>query len=232
MAASSRASRPEGVQERLLAAGSPRVIKVLVASVAALKAQGARFCLVGGLARAFLAEARSTRDVDFAVSVGSEAAADEVIRQMQGAGFLVRSIFQRDDGALATARLTLGEIPTRCDLLFSTSGLERLVVEAAVSRELTSGMQAPVIIRQHLIAMKLVAARAQDLIDIEALLDAATPAEVKAVPKALSGLVPEKREKANAAWTELLAKRRARKPDLFPAPERLRALQRPPRRRK
>ena len=89
-----------------MAAGSPRVIKVLLAGIDALKAQGARFCLVGGLSRAFLAEARSTTDVAFAVSVASEAAADEVVRQMQAAGFLVREIFQRNDGALATARLS------------------------------------------------------------------------------------------------------------------------------
>ena len=149
---------------------------------------------------------------------------------MHAAGFVLRSLFQRDDGALATARLTLGELPTRCDLLFSTSGLEGTVVEAAVSRELTPGTHAPVIILPHLIAMKLVAARSQDLIDIEALLEVATPAEVKAVPKALARLVPERRKKAMRIWTDVLAKRRARKPDLFPAPERLKALQKRARR--
>ena len=225
MAARRRTARPSGVQARLLAAGSPRVIKVLHASISALNAQSARFCLVGGLARAFLAEARSTKDVDFAVSVPSEAAADEVVRQMQSSGFLLRSLFQRNDGALATARLTLGQIPTRCDLLFSTSGLEGMVVEGAVIHEVTPGTHAPVITRPHLIAMKLVAARPQDLIDIEALLDVASLSDIKAVPKSLVGLSPEKRRKATSLWKEILANRRARKPDLFPAPERLRALQ-------
>lgn len=144
---------------------------------------------------------------------------------MQAAGFLVRQIFQREE-SLATARLTLGDIPTFCDLLFSTSGLEHLVVDAAVLQELIPGTEAPVIRRPHLIAMKLIAARGQDLVDIEALLDAATPAEAKEVPRALKGLEVAKRKKALGLWKEILKQRRERKPDLFPAPARLRALQR------
>ena len=79
--------------------------------------------------------------------------------------------------------------------------------------------------------MKLVAARDQDLIDIGALLDVATPEEVKSVPAAFETLPPAKRKAALRVWKALLSRRRARKPDLFPAPGRARALQkRAPRR--
>ena len=79
--------------------------------------------------------------------------------------------------------------------------------------------------------MKLVAARDQDLIDIGALLDVATPDEVKSVPAALATLPPAKRKAAIRVWKALWSRRRARKPDLFAAPGRARALQkRAPRR--
>ena len=152
--------------------------------------------------------------------------ADEIIRGMQASGFQVRELFQRHDGALATARLTLGETATRCGLLFSTSGIEHLVVAGAVSRELAPGTRAQVIQRPHLIAMKLVAGRGQDRIDIEALLDAASSSEVDEVPRALQGLDATRKGRALALWSEILDFRREREPDLFPAPERLRALQR------
>lgn len=232
MAARRKAARPPRISSRKVAGPPSQVLEVLGYGITALENASARFCVVGGLARGYLAEARSTKDVDLAVSTESEDEVDNLIRSLQSSGFVLRELFQKKDGRVATVRLTWRHLPTRMDLLFRTSGIEQLVVRDAVLMVVLKGVTAPVIRRPHLIAMKLIAARAQDLIDIEALLDAATPAEVKAVPKALAGLVPEKREKANAAWTELLAKRRARKPDLFPAPERLRALQKLPRRRK
>ena len=67
---------------------------------------------------------------------------------------------------------------------------------------------------------------------IGALLDLATPAEVKEVERALEGIPPAKHKAAVRVWRALLKRRKARKPDLFPAPDRLRAFQQLARRRK
>ena len=226
MAARRKAAGPSRVSSRNVAGPPSQVLEVLARGIAALENISARYCLVGGIARGYLAEARSTNDVDFAVSADSEDEVDDLIRSLQSSGFVVREIFQKNDGRVATARLTWKHMPTRMDLLFQTSGIERLVVRDAVLLVVLKGVTAPVIRRPHLIAMKLIAARDQDLIDIGALLDLATPAEVKEVERALEGIPPAKHQAAVKVWRELLKRRKARKPDLFPAPERLRALQR------
>lgn len=232
MAARRKAPGPSRVSSRRVAGPPSQVLEVLGYGIAALENASARYCVVGGLARGYLAEARSTKDVDLAVSTESEDEVDSLIRSLQSSGFVVRELFQKMDGRVATVRLTWRHLPTRMDLLFQTSGIERLVVRDAVLLVVLKGVTAPVIRRPHLIAMKLIAARDQDLIDIGALLDVATPEEVKEVEVALKEIPAGKRKAAVRVWRALLKRRKARKPDLFSAPDRLRALQRTnPRRR-
>jgi hypothetical protein len=182
------------------------------------------------VAISFLAEPRTTRDVDLAVVAASESQADEIIRGMHSAGFVVRELFQRNTGALATARLTFGNWPTRLDLLFGTSGLERSVVANAVELEIVPGVFSRVTRRPHLIAMKVVAARPRDLLDIHSLLDAGTREEQGAVEPILSELPPERRSKAVLLWKRLLRERAKPVADLIPAPARLKRLLKKPRR--
>lgn len=226
MAARRKAVGPPRVSSRKVAGPPSQVLEVLGYGIAALENVSARYCVVGGIARGYLAEARSTKDVDFAVSTESEDEVDRLLWSLQSSGFVVREIFQKNDGRVATARLTWRHLPVRMDLLFQTSGIERLVVRDAVVLVVLKGVTAPVIRRPHLIAMKLIAARDQDLIDIGALLDAASPAEVKEVEGTLEEIAPAKRKAAVGVWRALLKRREARKPDLFPAPARLKALQR------
>jgi len=186
-----------------LASSPTGVVDALSRAVTALDAIGARFCLVGGLARTFLAEARTTKDVDFAVSTESEAEVDRVIHALQAQGLVVREVFQRKDGRVATVRLTWGASPIRIDLLFTTSGLEQIVVRDSTRREVLPGVLVPVIRLPHLIAMKLVAGRDQDIIDIGALLQAATPSDRRLVPTLIEQLPAAKRATALKLWRKL-----------------------------
>lgn len=218
MAARRGTPRRKVVHEGALAKQPTLVLEVCGRTIAALERQEARFCLVGGLARAFLAEARSTRDVDFAVAAESEEEVDRIVRGLQSSGFVLRELFQRTDGKVATARLTWMALPVRADLLFGTSGIEAEVVAAAERREVLPGVHAPVVRRPHLIAMKLIAGRDQDLGDIGVLLDEAIAGDLAEVERLL-GLVPAARRKeARALWRFLLGRRRQRKADLRPAP--------------
>ena len=223
MAARRRTARSKRVQESRLAA---RISTLLAIAVKALKDEDVAFCVVGGLARSVLAEPRTTKDVDLAIAAGSEAEADRIVFGMVRRGFVVRELFQRKN-QLATIRLTHGADSTRVDLLFATSGIEALVVAAAREMDVGKGVRAPVVLRPHLIAMKLAARRKQDLADIEALLERSSKAEIAQVSPLIAELPEAKRAAALVAWRDLLQERE-RPSEFKPDPARLRRLRQPP----
>ena len=151
------------------------------------------FALVGGLAVSVRTEPRFTRDADLAVAVASDAEAEALIRRLRADGHEVAALVEQEAvGRLATARLTLAgdvEGPVT-DLLFASSGIEREIVASAEPVELLPGLTMRVARIEHLIALKVLSRdderRPQDLIDLRALLRAATPEEVSAARKALT----------------------------------------------
>jgi len=131
------------------------------------------WALVGGLAVSIRAEPRFTRDVDLAVAVADDAAAEALVGDLRAQGYrLETTLEQAAMGRLATARLTppgshaAGIV---LDLLFASSGLEREVCEAAERLEILPGVSVPVARAGHLVAMKLLSRadhRLQDEIDL------------------------------------------------------------------
>lgn len=184
-----------------MAVAPDEVFEVFSRGVQALKELDASFCLVGGLARGFYAEPRGTKDVDFAVAAESDARVDEILRGLRFSGFREREMFfHKATGALATARFTLGEDKTRMDLLFATSGIESSVVQHAVEKKISAGVFVPVVSLAHLLAMKCIAGRAQDIGDIAVLLPGASREELVLVPT-LIGLAPaEKSARGLEVW--------------------------------
>ena len=87
-------------------------------------------------------------------------------------------------GRLATVRLTRSSDPAGpvVDLLFASSGIEPEVVSAAEPLELLSNLTIPVARTGHLIALKILSRndldRPQDIVDLRALLRAATSADL------------------------------------------------------
>lgn len=216
MAARRRTARPEPVRARNLALAPDDVFDVFKRGAQALKDLDASFCLVGGLARGFYAEARSTKDVDFAVAAPTDERVDEILRGLRFAGFHEREMFfHKETGALWTARFTFGEDETRMDLLFATSGIEDAVVRDAVVKEVAEGLSVPVVARAHFLAMKCIAGRPHDLADIALLLAGASASEKRRVPSLLKLAPEQKRERGLAVWRLAVEASRVLDPERF-----------------
>lgn len=104
------------------------------------------WAVVVGLAVSIRAEPRFTRDVDLAVAVADDAAAEALVGDLRAdaAGIVL-------------------------DLLFASSGLEQEVCESAERLEILPGVTVPVARAGHLVAMKLLSRadhRLQDEIDL------------------------------------------------------------------
>lgn len=138
-----------------------------------LIAEKVDFALVGGLAVSVRAEPRLTRDVDLAVSVSDDSAAEEIVRDLAARGYRPDLVQEHERGRLATVRLVNPESPIVSDLLFASSGIEPEVVTAAEVLEVLPGFEIAVATIGHLIALKLLArddrVRPADADDLRAL---------------------------------------------------------------
>lgn len=65
----------------------PVVLEALAAAARALDRRGERFALVGGLAVSIHGEVRFTRDVDLAVAVADDQAAERLVYAMRAEGY-------------------------------------------------------------------------------------------------------------------------------------------------
>lgn len=94
---------------------------------------GVGHAVVGGLAVSARTEPRFTRDVDLAVAVADDAAAEAVIRGLLDRGYRTLSLVEHEaTGRMATARLTApGEEGAVVDLLLASSGIEGEIVAGA-----------------------------------------------------------------------------------------------------
>ena len=168
----------------------PRVLARLASD---LRGQGAPFALIGGLAVSVRAEPRFTRDVDVAVAVADDAAAEALVRSLAGHGYRVLGQAEHDRGRLATVRIAP---PAACeapeglivDLLFASSGIEQEVVRRAELLEVFPAVALPVARLGDLVALKVLAAeprRPQDRADAQALLRRAATSDLDDARQAL-----------------------------------------------
>ena len=147
-----------------------------------LDAIGARWAVIGGLAVAFRSEPRFTKDVDIAVAVADDAEAEGIVNRLQVRGYALASLVEQDYvNRLATARLVKPQAGTSSafiDLLFANSGIEDEIVRRADRLEVLPDIFMPVASIGHLIALKALAGRHQDLTDLGYLISAATDADL------------------------------------------------------
>lgn len=150
------------------------------------------FALVGGLAVSARTEPRFTRDADIAVGVLNDAEAESLVRSLHARGYSVGALVEQEAvGRIATVRLTRspGPVGPVLDLLFASSGIEPEVVAAAEAIELLPNLRIGVAQTGHLIALKVLSrddvTRPQDLVDLRALLRAASPSELARARDAL-----------------------------------------------
>lgn len=159
-----------------------RLQQALVELSQDLQALGARWALVGGLALAAHVEARTTRDLDVAVSVTEDREAEQLVVALRARGYQEHTLIEQEKtGRLATVRFAApGEDPEGLvvDLLFASSGIELEIVAQAESLEVLPDLFLPVARVGHLLATKLLAARPRDVEDAQSLLDIADDQEI------------------------------------------------------
>jgi predicted nucleotidyltransferase len=147
-----------------------------------LRRHGVAWALVGGFAVSARTEPRFTRDVDIAVAVDSDQAAEALVRSLLADGYRMLASLEQDVAArLATVRLASpvgGEVEVIVDLLFASSGIESDIARAAEPIDIVPGLTLPVATTGHLVALKLLARdderRPRDTEDLIALSAVAT----------------------------------------------------------
>jgi predicted nucleotidyltransferase len=164
--------------------GETRLLVALRRMAAALDARGQQWALVGGLAVSVRTEPRFTRDIDLAVAVASDEAAESLVAGLVGSGFrLLLSLEHQALGRLAAVRLLPPGEPEAgvvIDLLFSSSGIEEEICRDAERLDVSPGLTVAVAQTGHLVVMKLLATapdRPQDDLDLRALVAVLTPLE-------------------------------------------------------
>ena len=160
------------------------LLSALRCTAAFLDARRQPWALVGGLAVSVRVEPRFTRDIDVAVAVTNDAAAEFLVSELVAAGFALQlSLEQQALGRLAAVRVVppgQHEEGIVVDLLFTSSGIEPEICQDAERLELAPGLTVPVALAEHLVAMKLLALapdRPQDAMDLRGLVIALTPAQ-------------------------------------------------------
>lgn len=155
---------------------------ILAQAAADLDAIGARWAVIGGLAVAIRTEPRFTKDVDLAVAVADDREAEDLVNRMQVRGYALASLVEQDYvNRLATARLVRPKAGTSSafiDLLFANSGIKEEIVRRADRLEVLPDIFMPVASIGHLIALKVLAGRHQDLTDLGYLISAASEADL------------------------------------------------------
>ncbi len=164
----------------------PDVQRVLMDIDRAVRRLGASWFLFGARAVGIHGAPRTTKDVDVTVLLG-ERSTDELVASLKEAGF---ELLHDDEAFVATTRV----IPTRhretrmkTDVVLGGPGLEQHIADQAVHLRL-AGRLLPVIRLEHLIVLKCLAARPQDIEDLRRLLRRRADVDLDEVRRLISTL--------------------------------------------
>ncbi len=150
-----------------------RLQRALVRLATDLRQLDVRWALVGGLAVSARAEPRTTKDVDLAVAVENNPQLESLVRDLLARGYRISSPPHEhlELDRIASVHLQApGTGGVVVDLLAATSGIEPEVVAAAEAFEVYAGFSVPLGTTGHLLALKTLAGRFQDLADFQNLL--------------------------------------------------------------
>jgi predicted nucleotidyltransferase len=161
------------------------VESALRTATADLNAIGAHWALIGGLAVSTRTAPRFTRDLDFAVTVANDAQAEGIVHQLRTRGYQPVEVLEQDYvERLSGVRLARKGSDVIVDLLFASSGIENEVVASADRLEVLPQLMVPVATTAHLIALKVLAGRNQDLTDLGYLIAEASPTDLDSAREA------------------------------------------------
>jgi hypothetical protein len=169
-----------------------RLQKALIRLSTDLRALRLKWALVGGFAVLLRVESRSTRDLDIVLAFSEDGQTDEAVRGLRMRGYRDHQMLLRKDkaGRLFSVRLVSpvdadDDTPTIVDLLTGCSGVESEIVAAAELLEVLPNTFIPVARAGHLVALKVLAARPQDLEDVRVLLRGMGDADLKLARESL-----------------------------------------------
>jgi Nucleotidyl transferase AbiEii toxin, Type IV TA system len=155
-------------------------------AVTDLDALKVRWALIGGLAVSVRSVPRFTKDLDFAIAVANDSEAEDVVHRLRGRGYQPAEVLEQQYvERLSGVRLERSGSDVIVDLLFASSGIENEVVTSATRLEVLPQLSAPVATTGHLIALKTLAGRNQDLTDIGSLIPAASTEDLEAAREAV-----------------------------------------------
>lgn len=155
------------------------VESALRTAVADLNALKIRWALIGGLAISVRSVPRFTKDLDFAVAVADDPEAEQIVLRLRERGYVPAEVLEQDYvERLSGVRLEHGGSDVVVDLLFASSGIEGEIVADATTLEVLPGLSVPVATAGHLIALKVLAGRNQDLTDLETLIPDASASDL------------------------------------------------------
>jgi hypothetical protein len=150
-------------------------------AVANLDALKLRWALIGGLAVSVRSVPRFTKDLDFAIAVANDSEAEDVVHRLRGRGYEPVEVLEQEYvERLSGVRLERRGSDVIMDLLFASSGIENEIVTSATRLEVLPQLFAPVATTGHLIALKTLAGRNQDLTDLASLIPTASTEELDA----------------------------------------------------
>jgi hypothetical protein len=156
-------------------------------AVADLNAVKAQWALVGGLAVSARTVPRFTKDLDFAIAVATDSEAEDMVHRLRSRDYSPVEVLEQDYAErLSGVRLAHKSSDVIVDLLFASSGIENDVVASADHLEVLPHLTAPVATIAHLIALKVLAGRNQDLTDLGYLIPAASPPDLAAARDAVA----------------------------------------------
>lgn len=155
----------------------------LRAIVGALVDLDVRYAVIGGLAVSERTVPRLTVDVDLAVAVVDDDAAEALGVALQRRGFRVLAALEHERSQrLATLRLTPPGIDdVIVDVMMASTGIEPEVVGAATPATVFPNVVVPVARAGHLVAMKLLSVRegrAKDRMDLDSLREVVDDEEI------------------------------------------------------
>jgi hypothetical protein len=118
--------------------------------------------------------------------VANDFEAEDVVHQLRGRGYQPVEILEQEYvERLSGVRLMRSGSDVIVDLLFASSGIEDEVVASATRLKVLPQLSAPVATIGHLIALKTLAGRNQDLTDLGSLIPAASTEDLKAAREAV-----------------------------------------------
>jgi hypothetical protein len=180
--------------------------------LSAFNAEQVRYLIVGGYAVSFHAQPRATKDLDILIGADAENG-KAVYTALAKFGAPIEGL-SANDFSEPDDFFRMGTPPVMVDIMPKISGVEfDAAWQRRVDVQIDDGLTAPFISREDLLAAKVSAGRAQNLVDVDALRDSVNDRQVEHAPQSFHPVTSAREELHQARqrgledWLKLRAQR-------------------------